>query len=122
MITWRSRRCSTSTACADFTGGENGIQGVPRGALLSNMRVMYYFVAAVFLAGFGIIHRGVHLALRTGAQGDPRERAARHLARVQDRPVQAARLRALRRALRAGRRDQVIVFQLASLTDVHWGT
>src|SRR5256885_13936548 len=36
---------------ADFTGGENGIQSVPRGHL-ENSYVMYYFVAAVFLAAF----------------------------------------------------------------------
>src|SRR5207248_2733840 len=44
---------------ADFTGGENGIQDVPQGHL-SNMYVLYYFVAAVFLIGFAIVHRAVH--------------------------------------------------------------
>jgi branched-chain amino acid transport system permease protein len=50
---------------ADFTGGENGLQGVPRGSLfgvigLSNDRVMYYFVLAVFVAVFVFIRRIVH--------------------------------------------------------------
>ncbi|NJO36133.1 MAG: sigma-54 factor interaction domain-containing protein, partial [Rhodospirillales bacterium] len=45
-------------------------------------------------------------ALRPGAEGDPRERAARHLPRLQDRPLQADRLRPLRRALRSRRQHQ----------------
>jgi branched-chain amino acid transport system permease protein len=50
---------------ADFTGGENGLQGIPRGSLfgfigLGNDRVMYYFVLAVFVAVFVLIRRVVH--------------------------------------------------------------
>ena len=50
---------------ADFTGGENGLQGIPRGSLfgfigLDNDRVMYYFVLAVFVAVFVLIRRVVH--------------------------------------------------------------
>ena len=41
-------------------------------------------------------------ALRPGAEGDPRERAARDLARLRRRPLQAARLRAVDRARRPG--------------------
>src|SRR5215468_8494116 len=42
---------------AKFTGGEDGIQGVPRGKLfgfidLTNQMTMYVFVVVVFLAGF----------------------------------------------------------------------
>src|SRR4051812_23366578 len=48
-----------------FTGGEDGIQAVPRGHLfgvldLGDNLVMYYFVLAVFLAGFALIHRTIH--------------------------------------------------------------
>jgi len=48
-----------------FTGGENGIQGIPRGALfghlaLANDRAMYALVAVIFLAGVLFIHRIVH--------------------------------------------------------------
>src|SRR5690349_8188350 len=47
---------------AKFTGGEDGIQAVPRGHLfglidLKNDMVMYVVVLAIFLAGFGFIHR-----------------------------------------------------------------
>jgi branched-chain amino acid transport system permease protein len=50
---------------AQFTGGENGLQGIPRGNLLGliglgNDRVMYYFVLAVFAAVFIFIRRIVH--------------------------------------------------------------
>ena len=43
-----------------FTGGEDGIQAVPRGTLLGLIDLnqplaMYYFVLAVFLVGFAII-------------------------------------------------------------------
>jgi branched-chain amino acid transport system permease protein len=48
-----------------FTGGENGIQGIPRGALfghlpLANDRAMYALVAVIFLAGVLFIHRVIH--------------------------------------------------------------
>jgi branched-chain amino acid transport system permease protein len=50
---------------APFTGGENGLQGVPRGTLfgllpLRSDIVMYYFVLALFVAAFLFIRRVVH--------------------------------------------------------------
>jgi branched-chain amino acid transport system permease protein len=50
---------------APFTGGENGLQGVPRGSLLglislSSDTVMYYFVLAVFVLVYLFIWRVVH--------------------------------------------------------------
>jgi branched-chain amino acid transport system permease protein len=50
---------------AQFTGGENGLQGIPRGSLLGliglgNDRIMYYFVLAVFVGAFIFIRRIVH--------------------------------------------------------------
>jgi len=50
---------------AQFTGGENGLQGIPRGSLLGliglgNDRIMYYFVLAVFVGVFIFIRRIVH--------------------------------------------------------------
>jgi len=50
---------------APFTGGENGLQGVPRGTLfgllpLKSDVVMYYLVLAVFVAVFLFIRRVVH--------------------------------------------------------------
>jgi branched-chain amino acid transport system permease protein len=50
---------------APFTGGEDGIQAVPRGRLfgifdLSDAKAMYPFVLAIFLGGFLLIYRIVH--------------------------------------------------------------
>ena len=50
---------------APFTGGEDGIQGVPRGKLfglidLANRLAMYYVVLAIFVAGFLLIYRIIH--------------------------------------------------------------
>jgi branched-chain amino acid transport system permease protein len=50
---------------ARFTGGENGLQGIPRGSLfgmigLGNDRIMYYVVLVIFIAVFLGIRRIVH--------------------------------------------------------------
>jgi branched-chain amino acid transport system permease protein len=50
---------------APFTGGENGLQGVPRGSLfgvlpLRSDNVLYYLVLVVFIAVFLFIRRVVH--------------------------------------------------------------
>jgi len=50
---------------AKFTGGENGLQGIPRGSIFGMMalgsdRTMYYFVLAAFVAVFVLIRRIVH--------------------------------------------------------------
>jgi len=50
---------------APFTGGEDGLQGIPRGHLwgmvdLSNDLNLYYTVLGIFLFGFWLIHRTIH--------------------------------------------------------------
>jgi branched-chain amino acid transport system permease protein len=50
---------------AKFTGGENGLQGIPRGSVfgmidLGRDETMYYFVLAVFVAVYILIARIVH--------------------------------------------------------------
>lgn len=50
---------------AQFTGGENGLQGMPRGSVfglidLGRDTTMYYFVLAVFAAVYALIRRIVH--------------------------------------------------------------
>jgi branched-chain amino acid transport system permease protein len=66
---------------APFTGGENGLQGVPRGTLfgllpLRSDRVMYYLVLAAFVAVFVFIRRVVHSpfghVLRAIRENEPR--------------------------------------------------
>ena len=50
---------------APFTGGEDGLQGVPSGKLLglislANDLDLYYFVLAIFVFGFCLIYRTIH--------------------------------------------------------------
>jgi branched-chain amino acid transport system permease protein len=50
---------------AEFTGGENGLQGIPRGSVfgiigLGRDRTMYYFVLTAFVAVYVLIRRIVH--------------------------------------------------------------
>jgi branched-chain amino acid transport system permease protein len=50
---------------APFTGGENGIQAVPRGTVLGLFPLqsdvtMYYFVLAIFVAVYAFIYRIIH--------------------------------------------------------------
>ena len=110
---------------APFTHGEDGIQAVPRGRLfglvdLNNIWALYYLVLAIFVAGFLLIYRSVHSpfgqVLQAIRENEPR---AISLGYDADRYkllafVLSASLSGLAGATKA------IVFQLASLTDVHW--
>jgi branched-chain amino acid transport system permease protein len=110
---------------APFTHGEDGIQSVPRGKLfglldLSSTLVMYYVVLAIFLAAFVFIYRIVHSpfgqVLKAIRENEPR---AISLGYDAERYkflafVLSAALSGLAGSVKA------IVFQLASLTDVHW--
>jgi branched-chain amino acid transport system permease protein len=110
---------------ARFTGGEDGIQAIPRGHLLgfadlNNNLTMYYFVLAVFLFGFGVIVRTIHSpfgqVIKAIRENEPR---AVSLGYDADRYkllafILSAGLSGLAGSLKA------LVFQLASLTDVEW--
>ena len=89
------------------TGGENGLQGVPRelfGLDLSDP--FYFYYAALPLVALGTVRRVADrpLAVRAGAGGDPRQPRPRPRARLPAQPLQAARVRALGDAGRARRR------------------
>ena len=110
---------------APFTGGEDGIQAVPRGKLfglvdLSNNTAMYVFVAAIFLGGFLLIWRIVHSpfgqVLKAIRENEPR---AVSLGYDTDRYKLVAFVLSGTIAGMAGG-TKSLVFQLASLTDVHW--
>jgi len=110
---------------APFTHGEDGIQAVPRGMLfgvldLSNTLVMYYVVLAIFLAAFLVIYRVVHSpfgqVLKSIRENEPR---AISLGYDADRYKLLAFVLSATLAGLAGA-TKAIVFQLASLTDVHW--
>jgi branched-chain amino acid transport system permease protein len=112
---------------AKFTGGEDGIQAVPRGTILGVIDLehpfaMYYFVLAVFLAGFAIIVRAIHSpfgqVLTAIRENEPRAISLGYRA---DRYKLLAFILSATLAGLAGS-TKALVFQLASLTDVYWGT
>ena len=108
-----------------FTGGEDGIQAVPRGRLfglidLSSQWAMYAVVLAVFFGGFLLIHRTVHSPFGQALKAI-RENESRALSLGYD--VNRYKLLAyLMSATLAGLAGatKALVFELASLTDVHW--
>jgi branched-chain amino acid transport system permease protein len=110
---------------APFTGGEDGIQAVPRGKLfglisLSDQTAMYFTVAAVFLGGFLLIYRIIHSPFGEVLKSI-RENEARavSLGYKTDRYKLLAFVLSAALAGTAGA-TKAIVLQLASLTDVHW--
>jgi branched-chain amino acid transport system permease protein len=108
-----------------FTGGEDGIQAVPRGTLfglidLTNIWAMYATVLAVFLGGFLLIYRTIHSpfgqVLKAIRENEPRAISLGYdTTRYK---FLAYMLSATLAGLAGG--TKAIVFQLASLTDVHW--
>jgi branched-chain amino acid transport system permease protein len=110
---------------APFTGGEDGIQAVPRGRLfglisLSDDMTMYVVVLAIFLAGFLLIYRIINSPFGEVLKAI-RENEARtiSLGYKTDRYKLLAFVLSATLAGIAGA-TKAIVFQLASLTDVHW--
>jgi branched-chain amino acid transport system permease protein len=108
-----------------FTGGEDGIQAVPRGRLfgvvdLGHPLAMYTVVTVIFLAGFVLIWRVVHSpfgqVLKAIRENEPR---AISLGYDADRYKLVAFVISGGIAGLAGA-TKALVFQLASLTDVHW--
>jgi branched-chain amino acid transport system permease protein len=110
---------------APFTGGEDGIQSVPRGYLfgifdLRNATTMYFFVLVVFLGGFLFIHRIIHSpfgeVLKAIRENEPR---AISLGYKTDRYKLIAFILSASLAGLAGA-TKALVVQIASLTDVYW--
>ena len=110
---------------AKFTGGEDGIQAVPRGRLfglidLSQPLAMYALVLLIFLGGFLLIYRTIHSpfgqVLKAIRENEAR---ATSLGYDTDRYKLLAFVLSATLAGLAGA-TKSLVFQLASLTDVHW--
>lgn len=110
---------------APFTGGENGLQGVPRGKLfgmidLQSNLAMYYFVLAVFVLGFAIIQRTIHSpygqVLKAIRDNEPRAISLGY--NVDAHKLLAFVISATLTGLAGA--TKTVVFQLASLTDAHW--
>ncbi|MET0367920.1 MAG: branched-chain amino acid ABC transporter permease [Methylobacterium sp.] len=110
---------------AKFTGGEDGIQAVPRGSLfgvipLDDDRAMYALVAVVFFFGMLAIYRIIHSPFGQVLKAirDNENRAVSLGYRVNQYKLAVFVLSATLAGLAGA--TKAIVFQLASLTDVHW--
>ena len=110
---------------APFTGGEDGLQGVPRGRLLgtldlSNDITMYYVVLAIVIAAFALIVRTIHSpfgqVLKAVKENEPR---AISLGYDVDRyKLLAFVLSAALSGLAGATKTLVLGFE--TLTDAHW--
>ncbi|WP_116589962.1 branched-chain amino acid ABC transporter permease [Devosia sp. PTEAB7WZ] len=110
---------------APFTGGEDGIQAVPRGNLfgvlsLADDRTLYFVVLAIVFGGLLAIYRIIHSpfgqVLKAIRDNEPRSislgyKVNRYKLAVF---VMSAALAGLAGSTKS------LVFQLASLTDVYW--
>ncbi len=110
---------------AQFTGGEDGIQAVPRGKLfgfvnLQNEAAMYIVVLVIFLAGFLLIYRIIHSPF-----GEVLKAIRENETRAISLGYKTERYKLLAFVLSAtlaglAGATKAIVLQLASLTDVNW--
>jgi branched-chain amino acid transport system permease protein len=108
-----------------WTGGEDGLQGIPRGKALGlvpldRQYTMYYFVLGAFAFGFLVIHRAIHSpfghVLRAIRENEPRARSLGY---------DVERYKLLAFVLSAGLAGlagslKALTMQFATLTDVHW--
>ncbi|HYJ44878.1 MAG: branched-chain amino acid ABC transporter permease [Xanthobacteraceae bacterium] len=110
---------------APFTGGEDGIQAVPRGTLfglvnLNDQTNMYITVVVIFLAGFLLIYRVINSPFGEVLKAI-RENEARAISlgyKTERYKLVAFVLSAALAGLAGG--TKAIVLQIASLTDVNW--
>jgi branched-chain amino acid transport system permease protein len=110
---------------AKFTGGEDGIQAVPRGTLfgvldLSQTYTIYFVTLAIFLLGFLVVYRAIHSpfgqVLKAVRENEPRAVSLGY--KPEHYKLLAFALSATLSGLAGA--TKAMVFQLASLTDVHW--
>lgn len=108
-----------------FTGGEDGLQSIPRGTLLGSIDLkndltMYYFVLAIVVAAFVLIVRIVHSpfgqVLKAVKENEPRAISLGY---------DADRYKLLAFVLSAGLAGlagstKSLVLGFGTLTDVHW--
>jgi branched-chain amino acid transport system permease protein len=110
---------------APFTGGEDGIQSVPRGDLfglisLHSDMTLYFVVLAITLGGILLIYRIIHSpfgqVLKAIRENEPRAISLGY--RVNQYKLAVFVLSAALAGLAGATKS--MVFQLASLTDVYW--
>lgn len=110
---------------APFTGGEDGLQGIPRGRLfglidLEQSRAMYFFALAVFLTGLGLLQLIIvspfGLSLRAIRENESRALSLGY--RIGYYRILAFLLSGLLSG--AAGAVSALAFHFASLDDVHW--
>ncbi|MEL3892942.1 branched-chain amino acid ABC transporter permease [Ferrovibrio sp. MS7] len=110
---------------AKFTGGEDGIQAIPRRMFLGiidikNDFTFYYVVLAIFVFGFLVVYRTINSpfgqVLKAIRENEPRAVSLGY--RVDQYKLLAFVLSATLAGLAGS--TKALVFQLASLTDVTW--
>ena len=111
---------------APFTGGEDGLQSVPRGSVLGinleNDTALYYLVLAIFVFGFWLIYRTVHSPF-----GQVLTSIRENEARAASLGYDAARFKLMAFVLSAGLAGlagatKTLVLGFATLTDAIWTT
>lgn len=121
---------------APFTGGEDGLQGIPRGDLFGLIDLnksytvggsplplnLYYFVFVLFCLGFWIIYRTINSpfgqVLKAIRENEPRAVSLGY--KVEQFKLIAFVISAALAGMAGSMKS--LVFQLASLTDVSWHT
>ena len=112
---------------APFTGGEDGLQSVPRGTLLGFIDLtsdltLYYVILGIFLLSFLLIYRTVHSpfgqVLKAIRENEPRATSLGY---------DVARFKLLAFVLSAALAglagaSKTLVLGFATLTDAHWTT
>ncbi|SAL28075.1 inner-membrane translocator [Caballeronia cordobensis] len=108
-----------------FTGGDDGIQAVPRGKLfglidLNDQMTMYYVVLVIFMATLLFVQRVIHSPF-----GDMLKAIRENELRAISLGYKTDRYKLLAFILSAavaglGGATKAIAFQFATLTDVHW--
>ncbi len=110
---------------APFTGGEDGIQQVPRAKLfglisMQSDMAMYWLVAGLFLLFFLLIHRIVHSpfgqVLKAVRENEPRATSLGY--RTNDYKLIAFIISSFIAGIAGG--TKALVFGIATLTDVHF--
>jgi len=112
---------------APFTGGEDGLQSVPRGTLLGFIDLksdltLYYVVLAIFVVSFLLIFRTVHSPF-----GQVLKAIRENEARATSLGYDTARFKLLAFVLSAALAGlagatKTLVLGFATLTDAHWST
>ena len=121
---------------APFTGGEDGLQGIPRGKLFGMIDLgqtysiggspvalnLYYFIFALFCLGFWVIYRTINSpfgqVLKAIRENEPRAVSLGY--KVERFKLMAFVISAALAGMAGSMKS--LVFQLASLTDVSWHT